>query len=118
MSEKLASHAAHGTPGMVIVAILILVVFGAKNLPAFGRSLRRSMGEFWRAKEDFEHELRRLVANHSRDEDDLPSDDGLEAAERLHHKTFRPRFVWRGRNGIVVLLMIVSGLLLIFAWLR
>jgi sec-independent protein translocase protein TatA len=50
-----------GTPEMIIIAVLILVLFGAKKLPTFARSLGRSMGEFKRAKDEFEQELHRSV---------------------------------------------------------
>jgi sec-independent protein translocase protein TatA len=43
-------------PDLLIIAILALVLFGSKKLPMFGDSLRRSMGEFRRAKEDFEEQ--------------------------------------------------------------
>ncbi|HSI65150.1 MAG TPA: twin-arginine translocase TatA/TatE family subunit, partial [Candidatus Saccharimonadia bacterium] len=46
-----------GTTEMIIVAILVLVLFGAKKLPTFARSLGKSMGEFKKAREEFEHEL-------------------------------------------------------------
>lgn len=46
-----------GTWEMVIIAVLILVLFGAKKLPSFARSLGKSMGEFKKAREEFEHEL-------------------------------------------------------------
>ncbi|MCX6854186.1 MAG: twin-arginine translocase TatA/TatE family subunit [Verrucomicrobia bacterium] len=46
-----------GTPEMIIIGILILVLFGAKKLPTFARSLGKSMGEFKKAREEFEHEL-------------------------------------------------------------
>lgn len=46
-----------GTPELIIIAILVLVLFGAKKLPTFARSLGKSMGEFKRAREDFEREL-------------------------------------------------------------
>jgi sec-independent protein translocase protein TatA len=41
----------------VIIAVLVLVLFGAKKLPTFARSLGKSMGEFKKAREEFEHEL-------------------------------------------------------------
>ena len=50
-----------GTPEMIIIAILVLVLFGAKKLPTFARSLGRSMGEFRKAKDEFEAELHRSV---------------------------------------------------------
>ncbi|MBB5037194.1 Sec-independent protein translocase subunit TatA/TatB [Prosthecobacter dejongeii] len=46
-----------GTPELIIIAILVLVLFGAKKLPTFARSLGKSMGEFKKAREEFEHEL-------------------------------------------------------------
>ncbi len=47
-----------GTPEIMMISLLILVLFGAKKLPTFARSLGRSMGEFKRAKDEFETELR------------------------------------------------------------
>ena len=47
-----------GTPELIIIAILVLVLFGAKKLPTFARSLGKSMGEFKKAREEFEHEER------------------------------------------------------------
>jgi sec-independent protein translocase protein TatA len=48
-----------GTWEMVIIAVLVLVLFGAKKLPTFARSLGKSMGEFKKAREEFETELNR-----------------------------------------------------------
>lgn len=46
-----------GTPELIIIAVLVLVLFGAKKLPTFARSLGKSMGEFKKARDDFEREL-------------------------------------------------------------
>ena len=48
-----------GTWEMVIIAVLVLVLFGAKKLPTFAGSLGKSMGEFKKAREEFESELSR-----------------------------------------------------------
>lgn len=48
-----------GNMEIFVIAILVLVLFGAKKLPTFARSLGRSMGEFKRAKDEFETELHR-----------------------------------------------------------
>ncbi len=48
-----------GTTEMIIIAVLVLVLFGAKKLPTFARSLGKSMGEFKKAREEFESELTR-----------------------------------------------------------
>jgi sec-independent protein translocase protein TatA len=53
----LAGFGPLGTPELLIIAVLVLVLFGAKKLPTFARSLGKSMGEFKKAREDFEHEL-------------------------------------------------------------
>jgi sec-independent protein translocase protein TatA len=46
-----------GTWEMVIIAGLVLVLFGAKKLPTFARSLGQSMAEFNKAKQEFQKEL-------------------------------------------------------------
>ncbi len=46
-----------GNMEIVMIAILILVLFGAKKLPTFARSLGKSMGEFKKARTEFETEL-------------------------------------------------------------
>lgn len=48
-----------GNMEIFVIAILVLVLFGAKKLPTFARSLGRSMGEFKKAREEFENELHR-----------------------------------------------------------
>ena len=53
---------------MIIFAILVLVLFSAKKLATFARSLGRSMGEFRRAKEEFERELQRSLEDQKPDE--------------------------------------------------
>ncbi|MCB1227410.1 MAG: twin-arginine translocase TatA/TatE family subunit [Verrucomicrobiales bacterium] len=48
-----------GTPELMIIGVLILILFGAKKLPMFARSLGKSMGEFKKARDEFETELHR-----------------------------------------------------------
>ena len=55
--NTLAAFGPLGTPELIIIAILVLVLFGAKKLPTFARSLGKSMGEFKKAKDEFEREL-------------------------------------------------------------
>jgi sec-independent protein translocase protein TatA len=45
-----------GGSEILIVALIIMVLFGAKKLPELARSLGRSKGEFEKGKADFEPE--------------------------------------------------------------
>jgi sec-independent protein translocase protein TatA len=62
MNHPLLAFGLPSGPDMIIICVLVLVLFGAKKLPVFARSLGRSMGEFRKAKEEFEHELNRNLA--------------------------------------------------------
>jgi len=41
----------------IIILIIILLLFGAKKLPELARGVGKSMGEFKKAREDFEREI-------------------------------------------------------------
>jgi sec-independent protein translocase protein TatA len=88
------------TPEMIIVAILVLVLFGAKKFPTFARSLGRSMGEFQRAKEEFERELHRSAENQKPDEPCVPP----------HSK---PEDKLTPLDAIVMLIVIISAAVLL-----
>jgi sec-independent protein translocase protein TatA len=48
-----------GTPELVLIFIVVLLLFGAKKLPELARGVGKSMGEFKKAREDFEREITR-----------------------------------------------------------
>jgi len=48
-----------GFQEMILIALVILLLFGAKKLPELARGIGKSMGEFKKAKEDFEDEIKR-----------------------------------------------------------
>ncbi len=48
-----------GYPEMVVIFLIILLLFGSKKLPQLARGLGKSMGEFKKAKDEFEHEITR-----------------------------------------------------------
>lgn len=48
-----------GMPEMVMIFVVILLLFGAKKLPELARGIGKSMGEFKKARDDFEHEITR-----------------------------------------------------------
>jgi sec-independent protein translocase protein TatA len=46
-----------GTPELVVIFVVILLHFGAKKLPELARGVGKSLGEFRKAREDFEIDL-------------------------------------------------------------
>ena len=46
-----------GGPEMIWVFVLALLLFGAKKLPSLARGIGQSMGEFKKARDEFEREL-------------------------------------------------------------
>lgn len=48
-----------GGQEMMIIFLIVLLLFGAKKLPELARGLGKSMGEFKRAKDEFETEIQR-----------------------------------------------------------
>jgi TatA/E family protein of Tat protein translocase len=47
-----------GGPEMVWIFLLILLLFGAQKLPKLARGIGESLGEFKKARDEFERELR------------------------------------------------------------
>jgi sec-independent protein translocase protein TatA len=50
-----------GPQEIFIIFLAILLLFGAKKLPEFARGLGKSMGEFKKARQEFEHEINKSV---------------------------------------------------------
>jgi len=46
-------------PEIVMIFVVILLLFGAKKLPELARVVGKSMGEFKKARDDFEREITR-----------------------------------------------------------
>lgn len=44
---------------IVVIFLAILLLFGAKRIPELARGLGKSLGEFRKAKEEFDQELRK-----------------------------------------------------------
>lgn len=55
-----------GGQEMFIIFLIVLLLFGAKKLPELARGLGKSMGEFKRAKEDFEREIQNAEVEESK----------------------------------------------------
>ena len=46
-----------GPQETIVIALLLLLLFGAKKLPELARGMGKSMGEFKKAREEFEDEV-------------------------------------------------------------
>ena len=46
-----------GMQEMLLIFVVILLLFGAKKIPEFARGMGKAMGEFKKAREEFEHEI-------------------------------------------------------------
>ena len=57
-----------GTSEMIMIFIVVLLLFGAKKLPELARGVGKSMGEFKKAREEFEREITRSEDEVRRDE--------------------------------------------------
>lgn len=57
-----------GTGEMIMIFIVVLLLFGAKKLPELARGVGKSMGEFKKAREEFEHEITRSAEEVKQDE--------------------------------------------------
>jgi sec-independent protein translocase protein TatA len=50
-----------GTQDMVLFMLVMLLLFGAKKLPELARGLGKTMGEFKKAREEFDQEITHAV---------------------------------------------------------
>ncbi|WP_053368164.1 twin-arginine translocase TatA/TatE family subunit [Bacillus sp. FJAT-27245] len=51
-----------GVPGLILILIVALVVFGPNKLPEIGRAFGRSIREFKRASEGLTDEIKKEIA--------------------------------------------------------
>ena len=50
-----------GTQDMILFFVLMLLLFGAKKLPELARGVGKAMGEFKKARDEFEREITHAV---------------------------------------------------------
>ena len=66
-----------GGQEMMVIFVIILLLFGAKKIPELARGLGKSMGEFKKARDEFEREITR-----SEDEVRIKEASGTEAHDK------------------------------------
>lgn len=47
-----------GMQEMIVIFLIVLLLFGAKRIPELARGIGKGMGEFSKAKQEFEREIR------------------------------------------------------------
>jgi sec-independent protein translocase protein TatA len=52
-----------GWPEIVFILVIVVLLFGAKKLPELARGLGQSLGEFKKARDDFEREMHKSAAD-------------------------------------------------------
>ncbi len=72
-----------GGPEMILIFLLVLLLFGAKKLPQLARGVGKSMGEFKKAKDEFEEEIKSAAdqAEKEWDNDKKASTDSEKAKD-------------------------------------
>ncbi|MEI6675689.1 MAG: twin-arginine translocase TatA/TatE family subunit [Verrucomicrobiota bacterium] len=65
----------------IVILVIVLLLFGAKKLPELARGVGKSMGEFKKAREDFEREITRAETEVKTKEPDVKEVAGKEHRE-------------------------------------
>ena len=57
MTPSLLALSMPGWPEIVFILVIVLLLFGAKKLPELARGIGQSLGEFKKARDEFEREI-------------------------------------------------------------
>ena len=58
MKMTLLAFGAPGMQEMIVIFLIVLLLFGAKKIPELARGVGKGMGEFKKAKTEFEREIK------------------------------------------------------------
>ena len=75
MSNTLAFIGGLGGPEIAVIFVIVLLLFGAKKIPELARGLGKSMGEFKRARDEFEDEIKMAEFEVSREADEAKAEE-------------------------------------------
>ena len=81
MSNTLAFIGGLGGPEIAVIFVIVLLLFGAKKIPELARGLGKSMGEFKRARDEFEDEIKMAEFEVSREADEAKAEEAKRKEE-------------------------------------
>ncbi len=73
-----------GWPEILLILVVLLLVFGAKRLPELARGLGQSLGEFRRAKNDFDREISKTADDLNSTRSEIPIREPKEKQTHQH----------------------------------
>ena len=76
-----------GGPELIVIFLVILLLFGAKKIPELARGVGKGMGEFKKAKEDFEAEIKAGEEDGKRDWDKKTPKESKESGDEGESNT-------------------------------
>ena len=69
----------------MVIFVVVLLLFGAKKIPELARGLGKSMGEFKKARTEFEDEIKRAEVDVEHEDDDAKAKEVAGREETDHH---------------------------------
>lgn len=73
-----------GMQEMIVIFLIVLLLFGAKKIPELARGIGKGMGEFKKAKTEFEREIN-MGEEEGKREWDRVTDERKKTAEAKRH---------------------------------
>ncbi|MCG8603066.1 MAG: twin-arginine translocase TatA/TatE family subunit [Verrucomicrobiales bacterium] len=74
-----------GMPEMIAIFLVVLLLFGAKKIPELARGVGKGMGEFKKAKDEFEREIKEGEVEGAREWERKPSSSDSVASSDADH---------------------------------
>jgi len=87
MNSTLGFLGTLGTQEMVLIFLILLLLFGAKKLPQLARGIGKSVGEFRKAREEFEDEIRKGGEEYENEAKKSDDDDKVTKAPGAQPRT-------------------------------
>jgi TatA/E family protein of Tat protein translocase len=71
-----------GTPELVVILVLVLVLFGPQKLPELARAIGQAVGEYNKAKREFEGEINKVKSEIEKEAREINADVMVEESRR------------------------------------